>query len=161
MVIASVLFGEESESKSGVFVGGSASEVMRWGSRVGRVEDGVVGQFRELTPPQYNPRLYSGFEWGLPPVTPLAPALTLQRSPLFRTIIRCDEGRKGVVIWVLQYSSLLDLEKEHTKLVYLRNEEDKRRRVVYVMNKILEFYKECLKLRPEYLTGLEDEGEVT
>ncbi|GJY89174.1 hypothetical protein Tco_0503802 [Tanacetum coccineum] len=60
-----------------------------------------------------------------------------------------------------QYSSLSDLEKEHTKLVYLRNEEDKRRRVVYVMNKILEFYKECLKLRPEYLTGLEDEGEVT
>ncbi|GJR97358.1 hypothetical protein Tco_0269532 [Tanacetum coccineum] len=43
-----------------------------------------------------------------------------------------------------QYESLLDLEKEHTKSVYLRNEEDKRRGVEYVMSKILGFYKECL-----------------
>ncbi|GJT28567.1 hypothetical protein Tco_0908842 [Tanacetum coccineum] len=60
-----------------------------------------------------------------------------------------------------QYNSLSNLEKEHTKSVYLRNEEDKRRGVEYVMNKILGFYKECLELRPEYLTGIEDEGEVT
>ncbi|GJY14344.1 hypothetical protein Tco_0384766 [Tanacetum coccineum] len=59
------------------------------------------------------------------------------------------------------YDSLSDLEKEHTKSVYLRNEEDKRRGVEYVMSKILGFYKECLKLRPEYLTGMDDEGEVT
>nr|GEU40603.1 MAK10-like protein [Tanacetum cinerariifolium] len=59
-----------------------------------------------------------------------------------------------------QYNSLSDLEKEHTKSVYLRNEEDKRR-VEYVMNKILGFYKECLELGPKYLTGLEDEGGVT
>ncbi|GKF32206.1 hypothetical protein Tco_0102004 [Tanacetum coccineum] len=51
-----------------------------------------------------------------------------------------------------QYNSLSDLEKEHTKLVYLRNEEDKRRGVEYVMRKILGFYKECLELGPEYLT---------
>ncbi|GJZ72293.1 MAK10-like protein [Tanacetum coccineum] len=60
-----------------------------------------------------------------------------------------------------QYNSLSDLEKEHTKSVYLRNEEDKRRRVEYVMSKILGFYKECLELGPEYVTGMDDEGEVT
>nr|GEU86750.1 LOB domain-containing protein 6 [Tanacetum cinerariifolium] len=41
--------------------------------------------------------------------------------------------------------------KEHTKSVYFKNEEDKRREVEYVMNKILGFYKECLELGPEYL----------
>ncbi|GJZ84777.1 hypothetical protein Tco_0650116 [Tanacetum coccineum] len=60
-----------------------------------------------------------------------------------------------------QYNSLSDLEKEHTKSVYLRNEEDKRRGVKYVMNKILGFYKECLELGPKYATGMDDEGEVT
>ncbi|GJT92866.1 hypothetical protein Tco_1081711 [Tanacetum coccineum] len=60
-----------------------------------------------------------------------------------------------------QYNSLSDLKKEHTKSVYLRNEEDKRRGVEYVMSKILGFYKECLELRPKYLTGIDDEGEVT
>ncbi|GJR66602.1 MAK10-like protein [Tanacetum coccineum] len=50
-----------------------------------------------------------------------------------------------------QYNSLSNLEKEHTKLVYLRNEEDKRRGVNYVMSKILGFYKECLELGPEYV----------
>ncbi|GJQ98440.1 hypothetical protein Tco_0009579 [Tanacetum coccineum] len=59
-----------------------------------------------------------------------------------------------------QFNSLTDLEKENTKSVYFRNKEDKRRGVEYMMNKILGFYKECLDLRPEYLTGLE-EGEVT
>nr|GEW10949.1 integrase, catalytic region, zinc finger, CCHC-type, peptidase aspartic, catalytic [Tanacetum cinerariifolium] len=50
---------------------------------------------------------------------------------------------------------------EHTKSVYLINEEDKRRGVEYMMSKILGLYKECLELRPEYLTGMDDEGEVT
>nr|GEW05887.1 retrotransposon Orf1 [Tanacetum cinerariifolium] len=59
-----------------------------------------------------------------------------------------------------QYNSLSDLEKVHIKSVYLRNDEDKRR-VHYVMNKILGFYKECLELGPKYLIGLEDEGGVT
>nr|GEU55798.1 retrotransposon Orf1 [Tanacetum cinerariifolium] len=59
-----------------------------------------------------------------------------------------------------QYNSFSNLEKEHTKLVYLRNEEDKRRGVDYVISKILGFYKECLKLGPEYVTGLDDVGEV-
>ncbi|GJS63145.1 hypothetical protein Tco_0677709 [Tanacetum coccineum] len=60
-----------------------------------------------------------------------------------------------------QYNSLSDLEKEHTKSVYLRNEDDKRRGVDYVISKILGFYKECLELEPEYITGLDDEGGVT
>nr|GEV85411.1 protein kinase-like domain, concanavalin A-like lectin/glucanase domain protein [Tanacetum cinerariifolium] len=60
-----------------------------------------------------------------------------------------------------QYNSLSNLEKKHIKLVYLRNDEDKRRGVEYVMIKILGFYKECLELRPEYLTRMDDEGEVT
>ncbi|GJS08235.1 hypothetical protein Tco_0365031 [Tanacetum coccineum] len=54
-----------------------------------------------------------------------------------------------------------NLEKEHTKSVYLRNEEDKKRGVEYVMSKILGFYKECLELGPKYATGMDDEGEVT
>ncbi|GKA13705.1 hypothetical protein Tco_0693351 [Tanacetum coccineum] len=62
---------------------------------------------------------------------------------------------------IKQYNSLSDLEKEHTKSVYLRNEDDERRGVEHVMNKILGFYKECLELRPEYVTGMDDEGEVT
>ncbi|GJS61280.1 hypothetical protein Tco_0656064 [Tanacetum coccineum] len=60
-----------------------------------------------------------------------------------------------------QYNSLLNLEKEHTKSVNIRNEEDKRIGVEYVMSKILGFYKECLELGPKYLTGIDDEGEVT
>nr|GEY09635.1 retrotransposon Orf1 [Tanacetum cinerariifolium] len=65
-----------------------------------------------------------------------------------------------------QFNLLLDLEKEHTKSVYFRNEKDKRRGVKYVMNKILGFYKEGLELGTKYLTGLEegelcDEGGVT
>nr|GEW04350.1 retrotransposon Orf1 [Tanacetum cinerariifolium] len=59
---------------------------------------------------------------------------------------------------IKQYNSLSDLKKEHTKSVYLRNEEDKRGRVNYVINKILGFYKECLELGLEYLTGLKDEA---
>nr|GFA51540.1 protein kinase-like domain, concanavalin A-like lectin/glucanase domain protein [Tanacetum cinerariifolium] len=43
----------------------------------------------------------------------------------------------------------------------VRNEEDKSRGVEYVMRKIFGFYKECLELGPEYLTVMDDEGEVT
>ncbi|GJX05450.1 retrotransposon ORF1 [Tanacetum coccineum] len=60
-----------------------------------------------------------------------------------------------------QYNLLSDLEKDHTKSVYIWNEEDKRRGVGYMMRKILGFYKECLELGPEYVTGMDDEGEVT
>ncbi|GKF47996.1 hypothetical protein Tco_0141247 [Tanacetum coccineum] len=60
-----------------------------------------------------------------------------------------------------QYNSLSDLEKEHTKSIYLRNEEDKRKGAEYAMSKILGFYTEFLELGPEYVTKLDDEGEVT
>ncbi|GKE43288.1 hypothetical protein Tco_1470572, partial [Tanacetum coccineum] len=66
-----------------------------------------------------------------------------------------------------QYDSLSDVEKKHTKSVYFRNEEGKRKGVDYVMSKILGFYKECLELGPEYRTRLEtgsgssNEGGVT
>ncbi|GKA79203.1 zinc finger, CCHC-type containing protein [Tanacetum coccineum] len=62
---------------------------------------------------------------------------------------------------IKQYNSLSDLEREHTKSVYLRNEEGKRKGVEYVMSKILGFYKECLELGPKYLTRIANEGEVT
>ncbi|GKD84300.1 hypothetical protein Tco_1351139, partial [Tanacetum coccineum] len=70
-------------------------------------------------------------------------------------------GKPFVKISNMTHNPPEDLEKEHTNSVYLKNEEDKRRGVEYVMSKILGFYKECLELRPEYLTGITDEGEVT
>ncbi|GJX28464.1 hypothetical protein Tco_0236543 [Tanacetum coccineum] len=54
-----------------------------------------------------------------------------------------------------------DIFLTRSELAYHKNEEDKRRGVDYVMSKILGFCKECLDLRPEYLTGLEDEGGFT
>ncbi|GKB70163.1 hypothetical protein Tco_0931575 [Tanacetum coccineum] len=80
-------------------------------------------------------------------------------------VVRFTNGTDEVVYKmphkIEQYNSLSDLEKEHTKFVYLRNKEDKRRGMEYVMSKILRFYKECLELGPEYATGIDDEGEVT
>ncbi|GJR69325.1 hypothetical protein Tco_0015390 [Tanacetum coccineum] len=55
-----------------------------------------------------------------------------------------------------QYDSLSDMEKENTKSVYFRNDEDKRKGVEYVMSKILGFYKGCLELGPEYRTRSEE-----
>ncbi|GJX49139.1 putative reverse transcriptase domain-containing protein [Tanacetum coccineum] len=78
-----------------------------------------------------------------------------------RFINGTDEVAYKMPHMIEQYNSLSDLEKEHTKSVYLRNEEDKRRGVEYVMSKILRFYKECLELGPEYVTGIDDKGEVT
>ncbi|GKC84165.1 hypothetical protein Tco_1139882 [Tanacetum coccineum] len=77
---------------------------------------------------------------------------------VIRFINGTDEVAYKMPHKIEQYDSLSDLEKEHTKSVYLRNEEDKRRGVEYVMSKILGFYKECLELGPEYLRGMDDEG---
>ncbi|GJV36762.1 hypothetical protein Tco_1409239 [Tanacetum coccineum] len=73
---------------------------------------------------------------------------------------RTDEVSYKMPHMIEQYNSLSDLEKEHTKSVYLRNEKDKKRGVEYVMSKIIGFYKECLELGPGYVTGMDDEGEV-
>ncbi|GKA23996.1 hypothetical protein Tco_0710029 [Tanacetum coccineum] len=78
-----------------------------------------------------------------------------------RFIKGADEVAYKIPHKIEQYDSLSDLEKDHTKSVYLRNEKDKRRGVEYAMSKILGFYKECLKFGPEYLTGMDDDGEVT
>ncbi|GJY02361.1 hypothetical protein Tco_0360513 [Tanacetum coccineum] len=80
---------------------------------------------------------------------------------VIRFINGTDEVTYKMPHKIEQYNSLSDLEKEHTKSVYLRNEEDKRRGVEYVMSKILGFYKECLELRPRCVTGIDDEEEVT
>ncbi|GJY90293.1 hypothetical protein Tco_0505489 [Tanacetum coccineum] len=74
---------------------------------------------------------------------------------------RTDEVAYKIPHMIEQDNSLSDLKTDHTKSVYLRNEEDKRRGVEYVMSKILGFYKECLELGPEYVSGMDDEGEVT
>ncbi|GKD08814.1 hypothetical protein Tco_1188499 [Tanacetum coccineum] len=76
-------------------------------------------------------------------------------------VVRFTDGTNEVAYkmphMIEQFNSLSDLEKEHMKSVYFRNEEDKRRGVEFMMNKILWFYKVCLELGPEYLTRLEDE----
>ncbi|GJU69770.1 hypothetical protein Tco_1256029 [Tanacetum coccineum] len=54
------------------------------------------------------------------------------------------------------YDSLSNDEKENMKSVYLRNDEDKKKGVEYVMSMILGFYKECLELGPEYRTGQDE-----
>ncbi|GKD21302.1 hypothetical protein Tco_1223005, partial [Tanacetum coccineum] len=78
-----------------------------------------------------------------------------------RFINATDEVAYRMPHKIEQYKSLSDLEKAHTKSVYLRNEEDKMRGVEYVMSKILGFYKESLELGPEYVTRMNDEGEFT
>ncbi|GJT34741.1 hypothetical protein Tco_0925160 [Tanacetum coccineum] len=83
------------------------------------------------------------------------------KEGVFRFTNGNDEVAYKMPHKIEQYNSLSYLEKEHIKSVYFRNEEDKRRGVEYVMSTILGFYKECLELGPEYLTGMEDEGEVT
>ncbi|GJV78709.1 hypothetical protein Tco_1514579 [Tanacetum coccineum] len=54
-------------------------------------------------------------------------------------VVRFTNGTNKVAYMmphmIEQYNSLLDLEKEHMKSVYLRNEEDKRRGVEYAMRK--------------------------
>ncbi|GKF32917.1 hypothetical protein Tco_0106117, partial [Tanacetum coccineum] len=78
-----------------------------------------------------------------------------------RFINGTDEVSYKMPYKIEQYDSPSDLEKEHTKSAYLRNNKDKRIGVEYVMSKILGFYKECLEFRLEYLRGMDDEGEVT
>ncbi|GJS55088.1 hypothetical protein Tco_0628450 [Tanacetum coccineum] len=73
---------------------------------------------------------------------------------------RTDEVAYKMPHMIEQYNSLSEVEKEHTKSVNLRNEEDKRRGVEYVISKILGFYKECLELGLEYVTGMDYEGEA-
>nr|GEZ31223.1 retrotransposon Orf1 [Tanacetum cinerariifolium] len=76
---------------------------------------------------------------------------------IVKFVSRTDEIAYKMPLKIEKFSLLSNLEKEHMKSVSFRNEDDKRRGVNYVMNKILGFYKECLELGPEYLTRLEEE----
>jgi hypothetical protein len=68
-----------------------------------------------------------------------------------------DEVAYQMPYKIEQYRLLSIFEKEHKQAAYYRNEEDRRRGVEYVRNRMLGFYKECLQLGPEYKTGLEDD----
>ncbi|GJX49724.1 hypothetical protein Tco_0276569 [Tanacetum coccineum] len=70
---------------------------------------------------------------------------------------------KGIHVFVGNFTYIVDfmIVEDISSIIDPRNEEDKRRGVEYVMSKILGFYKECLELGPEYVTGMDDEGEVT
>ena len=70
-----------------------------------------------------------------------------------------DEVAYQMPYKIEQYRLFSNFEKEHKQAAYYRNEEDRRRGVEYVRNRMLGFYKECLQLGPEYKTGLEDDLE--
>ncbi|GJT59889.1 retrovirus-related pol polyprotein from transposon TNT 1-94 [Tanacetum coccineum] len=72
-----------------------------------------------------------------------------------------DEITYKIPYKIEQYNSLSDLEREHTKSVYLKNEEDKRRGVEYVMSKILGFFNIMFRAWTNMATGLTVKGEVT
>ena len=70
-----------------------------------------------------------------------------------------DEVAYQMPYKIEQYRLLSNFEKEHKQAAYYRNDEDRRRGVEYVKNRMVGFYKECLQLGPEYKTGLEDDLE--
>ncbi|GJZ84301.1 hypothetical protein Tco_0649640 [Tanacetum coccineum] len=76
-------------------------------------------------------------------------------------VVRLTNGNEEITYKmphkIEQYDSLSNDEKKNMKSVYLRNDEDKKKGVEYIMSKILGFYKECLELGPEYQTG-QDKG---
>jgi hypothetical protein len=59
-----------------------------------------------------------------------------------------------------KFRLLSNIGKEHKQAVYYRNDEDRRRGVDYVMNRIFGVYKEFLQLGPEYKTKIEDDLET-
>ena len=71
-----------------------------------------------------------------------------------------DEVNYQMPYKIEQFQHLSNFENELKQAVYYRNDEDRRRGVVYVMRKILGFYKECLELGPEYKTSIEDDVET-
>ena len=68
-----------------------------------------------------------------------------------------DEINYQMPYKIEKYQDLSNIEKEHSQAVYYRNDEDRRRGVDYVMERIFGFYKDCLKLGPEYNTGKDDD----
>ncbi|GKB07388.1 MAK10-like protein [Tanacetum coccineum] len=80
-------------------------------------------------------------------------------------VVRLTNGNEEIAYKmphkIEQYDSLSNDEKENMKSVYLRNDEDKKKGVEYIMSKILGFYKECLELGPEYRTGQDESSSGT
>ncbi|GKF26460.1 hypothetical protein Tco_0082354 [Tanacetum coccineum] len=76
-------------------------------------------------------------------------------------VVRLTNGNEEIAYKIShkieQYDLLSNDEKENMKSVYLKNDEDKKRGVEYIMSKILGFHKEFLELGPEYRTS-QDEG---
>ncbi|GJS99780.1 hypothetical protein Tco_0820950 [Tanacetum coccineum] len=76
-------------------------------------------------------------------------------------VVRLTNGNEEIAYKmphkIEQYDSLSNDEKQNMKSIYLRNDEDKKKGVEYIMSKILGFYKECLEFGPEYQTG-QDKG---
>ncbi|GKA22158.1 hypothetical protein Tco_0708120 [Tanacetum coccineum] len=75
-------------------------------------------------------------------------------------VVRLTNGNEEIAYKmphkIEQYDSLSNDEKENIKSVYLRNDEDKKKGVEYIMSKILGFYKEFLELGPKYRTGQDE-----
>ena len=73
-----------------------------------------------------------------------------------------DEVNYQMPYKIEQFQHLSNVEKELKQAVYYRNDEDRSKGVDYVMKRIFSFYKDCLKLGPEYKTGKENGlGTVT
>ncbi|GJX00115.1 hypothetical protein Tco_0184028 [Tanacetum coccineum] len=53
------------------------------------------------------------------------------------------------------------LKREQISLYLETSEDNEKRKVEFVDEQNIRFYKECLELGPEYVTGMDDEGEVT
>nr|GEV24472.1 protein kinase-like domain, concanavalin A-like lectin/glucanase domain protein [Tanacetum cinerariifolium] len=67
-------------------------------------------------------------------------------------------GKPFVELSDMTYDSSLGV---NMKLVYLRNDEDKKKGVEYIMSKILGFYKECIELGPEYRIDQDESSSGT
>ncbi|GJV88146.1 hypothetical protein Tco_1532084, partial [Tanacetum coccineum] len=80
-------------------------------------------------------------------------------------VVRLTNGNEEIAYKmphkIEEYDSLSSDEKENIKSIYLRNDEDKKKGVEYIMSKILGFYKECLELGPEYRTGQDESSSGT
>ncbi|GJX75443.1 hypothetical protein Tco_0314038 [Tanacetum coccineum] len=80
-------------------------------------------------------------------------------------VVRLTNGNEEIAYKmphkIEQYDSLSNDEKENMKSVYLRNDEDKKKGVEYIMIKTLGFYKEYQELGPEYRTSQDESSSGT
>ncbi|GKB15813.1 hypothetical protein Tco_0849736 [Tanacetum coccineum] len=72
----------------------------------------------------------------------------------------CTKGDDGDVMFIEIVKKNDNSRKEELEAGGLEERGGQRRGVEYIMSKILGFYKECLELGPEYVTRMDDEGEV-